>query len=60
MTFDRAVPFDEQAEASVLASLLVDPNAFARVQPIVSAADFYREHHGWVFEACMALWEQGR
>lgn len=59
MVFDRPIPFDEDAETSVLASLMVDPDAASKVQPIVSAADFYREAHAWTFAACMALWEHG-
>lgn len=58
MTFDRSMPFDEHAESSVIAALMVDPNAAGKVQPIVSAADFYREHNGWTFDACMKLWER--
>lgn len=59
MMFDQPLPFDEQAEESVLAALLLDPDAIAKVQPIVSAPDFFREHHGWIFEACLKLWESG-
>lgn len=59
MTFDRPMPHDPLAEASVIASMLVDPDAPSKVQKLVAARDFYREHNGWTFDACMALWERG-
>lgn len=57
--FDRNPPFDEAAETSVIASLLVDPAAATKVAPIVQAGDFFREQHAWTYAACMALWERG-
>lgn len=43
MTLDQLPPHDIAAEDHVLASLLVDPDAAAKVAPIVQAGDFFRE-----------------
>lgn len=55
---EKLPPFDAEAEESVLASLMVDDDAVARVEPLVSPEDFYREQNRWTYEACLALWER--
>lgn len=52
-------PYDANAEASVLAALLVDPDAPDAVDGVCDAADFFRDEHRWVFSACMALAKRG-
>lgn len=39
----------------MIAALLLDEDAFARVLPLLQPADFFREQHAWCFEACIAL-----
>jgi hypothetical protein len=48
-------PHDIEAEEAVIASLLVDPEAIAKVAPILDAGDFFREKNGWAYEACRSL-----
>ncbi len=48
-------PHDVSAEEAVIAALLLDEDAFARVLPMLEAADFFREQHAWCYEACSAL-----
>lgn len=55
---DRLPPFSIEAEESVLASILVDPDAIYKLQSILSPDDFFREQHKWVFEACLAIWSR--
>jgi len=55
---ERLPPHDIEAEEAVIASLMVDPQAMLAVQGIVKAADFFREKHGWVYDACLALWNR--
>lgn len=56
--FERLPPHDIQAEEAVVASILVDSEAIYKVAPILHPRDFFRESHGWTFEACLALWER--
>ncbi len=56
--FEQLPPHDIQAEESVLASLIVDPEAVNNVAAILSSRDFFRETNAWAFEACIALWER--
>jgi replicative DNA helicase len=51
-------PHDIEAEEAVLGALLVDPEAVYHVTPILKPADFFREKNGWVYEACVELWNR--
>jgi replicative DNA helicase len=51
-------PHDIGAEEAVLAALLLDQDAHARVLPIVDAADFFREQNRWCYEAAQAVGER--
>ncbi len=55
---ERLPPYDVQAEESVVASLLVDPDAVNKVASILKASDFFREANAWTYEACIDLWER--
>jgi len=55
---ERLPPHDIEAEEAVIAALLVDPEAIARVSPILKAVDFFREKNAWVYEAATDLWER--
>ncbi len=52
-------PFDAEAEQAVIASLLVDEDAMARVAAIVRPDDFFRPQNQWCYQACLALYERG-
>ncbi len=56
--FERLPPHDIEAEEAVIAALLVDSQAILAVHPILKPHDFFREKNGWVFEACVALWNR--
>src|SRR3990170_3399202 len=56
--FERLPPHDVEAEEAVVAALLVDTEAIYRVAPILKAADFFREKNGWVYDACLDLWNR--
>jgi replicative DNA helicase len=47
-----------EVESSVIGALLVDPNAFERVEGVVSAADFYAERNRILFDLLLELWER--
>ncbi|MEZ4711524.1 MAG: replicative DNA helicase [Caldilineaceae bacterium] len=51
----KSVPANLEAERAVLGSLLIDPDALIKVANFLRVADFYRERHGWIYEAMLAL-----
>jgi hypothetical protein len=52
-------PHNLEAEATVLGSILLDPDAIVRVQDVLGPDDFYRENHGQVFRAALVLRRRG-
>ncbi|UOE46091.1 replicative DNA helicase [Agromyces larvae] len=55
----RTPPFDEQAERSVLGSMLLSRRALVEVLALVSAEDFWVPRHELVFAAAAALADRG-
>lgn len=53
------LPQNIEAEAGVLGSLLIDPQALPMVSGFLAPEDFYREAHRDIYEAFLALWELG-
>ncbi|MBI4920017.1 replicative DNA helicase [Candidatus Azambacteria bacterium] len=51
-------PQDIDAEQSVLGSLLIDKDAIIKVADIITAEDFYRKAHEFIFEAMVALYSK--
>ena len=56
---DRLPPHDIEAEEAVIASVMVDPEAWASVCGILTHWDFFREKNGWIFQACADLTADG-
>jgi replicative DNA helicase len=56
--FEALPPYDNEAEESLIASLMVDETLINRIAPLLEAGDFFREQNGWVYQACRALWER--
>jgi len=52
------IPSNLEAEEAVLGSLLIDPDAIIRVASFLRAEDFYREKHGWIYQAALDLHER--
>jgi replicative DNA helicase len=48
-------PCDISAEEAVIAAILLDQDAIARVRPLIEAKDFFREQSGWCYAAACAL-----
>ncbi|MBU2072746.1 MAG: hypothetical protein KKA68_21135 [Gammaproteobacteria bacterium] len=55
---ERLPPQSIEAEEAVLGGLLIDPYAVERVKHILSAGDFYRDKHGWIYAAILHLHNQ--
>ena len=56
----RIPPNDPQAEAAVLSSALIDPNAMKRLAAMLVPEDFFSVAHHWIFEASLRLYEKGQ
>ncbi len=56
--YDREPPFSLEAEISVLAGILLDPEAMVRIEEIVDDAMFFREGHRVLFRTMCQLQEK--
>lgn len=56
---DRLPPQDLQAEQAALGSMLIDPEAVARLRPLLDPDDFYREAHRTIYAAILAVADAG-
>ena len=56
--YDREPPFSIEAEISVLAGILLDPEAMVRIEEIVDEAMFFREGHRVLFRTMRQLQEK--
>src|ERR1700760_1920483 len=56
---DRTPPQDNDAEMSVLGSMLISKDAIAEVIESVRGGDFYRPAHETIFDAMIALYGRG-
>ena len=52
---EKTVPYNLEAEAAILGSLLIDPEAYARVCDTLNGEHFYLQKHRWVWDACRAI-----
>ncbi len=51
-------PHNLEAESAVLGALFIDHNAILKVGDLITPEDFYKEKHGIIFSAMLALFEQ--
>ena len=58
MSADRLPPQNNEAEQSVLGSLLIDPDAIIKVGAFLAPEDFYREAHQVIYRAIQTLHER--
>ncbi len=56
-TLSEILPHNEEAELSVLGSILIDPDAFYMVDAIIKPADFYSKERGTVYKAMADLYQ---
>jgi replicative DNA helicase len=52
-------PQNLEAEESVLGAMLLSPNAIGAVTEVLDASDFYRDSHGTIYRAALALYGKG-
>lgn len=54
----RTLPHNDEAEQSVLGSILIDKDAIGTISPILSPSDFYNDLHADVYGAMITLYDQ--
>ncbi|HXF62873.1 MAG TPA: replicative DNA helicase [Caldilineaceae bacterium] len=54
----KSVPANLEAERAVLGALMIDPDAIIKVANFLRPEDFYRERHGWIYDAMATLNER--
>lgn len=54
----KVPPHSEEAEVSVLGSILIDKDAIYSVAPILKPEHFYKDIYGDIYEAALHLYEQ--
>src|SRR5579871_1830763 len=59
MAVEKLLPQNVEAEAGVLGSLLIDPEALVQVGEFLRPDDFYRDAHRIIYEAVLDLYEAG-
>lgn len=52
-------PYDDEAEQAVLGSLLIDPDSYGYIRPIVNTEDFYLQRHKWIYDTVTTIIEGG-
>ncbi|HEY7973818.1 MAG TPA: replicative DNA helicase, partial [Ktedonobacterales bacterium] len=57
MAMEKLLPQNVEAEAGVLGSLLIDPDAMAQIADFLRPDDFYREAHRVIYQAISDLYE---
>ncbi|HEX8994567.1 MAG TPA: replicative DNA helicase [Ktedonobacterales bacterium] len=57
MASEKLLPQNVEAEAGVLGSLLIDPDAMAQIADFLRPDDFYREAHRVIYQAISDLYE---
>lgn len=59
MTREPELPQNVEAEAGVLGSILIDPEALRQVADYLAPADFYTEQHRTIYQAAVDLHRDG-
>ena len=55
----RVLPHSVEAEQSVIGSMLMDKDAIIAASEIITAADFYQQQYGVMFECMVELFNEG-
>jgi replicative DNA helicase len=54
----KKLPHDVDAEEAVNGSLLIDGKAIYDVAVLLQPQDFYSQQNGWIYSACLALYQR--
>ena len=56
----RVKPHDDKAERGVIASMLMDREAISDVSALLNKEDFYNAQYGYLYEAIVTLYNEGK
>ena len=56
----RVKPHDDKAERGVIASMLMDREAISNVSALLNKEDFYNAQYGYLYEAIVTLYNEGK
>ena len=56
----RVKPHDDKAERGVIASMLMDREAISDVSALLNKEDFYNAQYGYLYEAIVVLYNEGK
>ena len=56
---DKVLPHNTEAESAIIAGIIIEPKAIERVINILTPEAFYVTQHQILYEAVLALYEQG-
>lgn len=60
VTEEKLPPHDIDAEESVIGSLLLNGEAISDIAGTLKPEHFFREKNGWIYEACLDLYQKGK
>lgn len=55
---EKLLPHNIEAEAGVLGSIIIDPEAIVQVADFLTSRDFYRDAHRMIYEVILELYEE--
>ncbi len=55
---EKLLPQNIEAEAGVLGSIIIDPEAIVQISDFLRADDFYRDAHRTIYEVILQLYEE--
>ncbi|HEX6478995.1 MAG TPA: replicative DNA helicase [Ktedonobacteraceae bacterium] len=55
---EKLLPQNIEAEAGVLGSIIIDPEAIVQISDFLRAEDFYRDAHRTIYEVILQLYEE--
>ena len=59
-TIRRIPPHDNNAERSVIGSMLIDRDAISEVSAMLNKEDFYNTQYGIIYDAIVELYNEGK
>ena len=55
MATKNQIPQSQEAESSVLGSILIEPKKFLAVRGLIETGDFYNKNNGEIFQAMLGI-----
>lgn len=59
MNQEKQIPFNLEAEESIIGGILIKPDALSKVVDIIAPDDFYKRSHRTIYEEMLKFYEKG-